>query len=60
METVFTYKVNVTLIFDPEINRGHLLIMTNHLTKFEVPKPMPSLVIIRKPFCLQGQCGLDF
>jgi hypothetical protein len=25
---------------DPKINIGHLLVMNNHHTKFEVPKPM--------------------
>jgi hypothetical protein len=35
---------------DPKINRGHLLVMTNHHTMFEVPRPKRSLVIDRKPF----------
>jgi hypothetical protein len=42
----------VTLTFDPKINSGHLLVMTNHHTKFEVPRPKGSLVIDRKPFGL--------
>jgi hypothetical protein len=46
----FTYKVNVTNTFDPKINRSHLLVMNNHHTKFEVPRPKCSLVIDRKPF----------
>jgi hypothetical protein len=30
---------------DPKINRDQLLVMTNHRTKFEVPRPEGSLVI---------------
>jgi hypothetical protein len=31
------------------IIRGHLLLMNNHQTKFEVPRPKRSTVIDRKP-----------
>jgi hypothetical protein len=37
---------------DLKINRGHLLVMKNHHTKFEVPRPKRSLVINLKPFGL--------
>jgi hypothetical protein len=37
----------------PKINRGHLLVMTNHHTEFEVPRPKRSLVITRKPLGLR-------
>jgi hypothetical protein len=33
-----------------QINRHHLLFMTNHHTKFEVPRPKHSIVIDRKLF----------
>jgi hypothetical protein len=33
-----------------KINRGHLLVMTNPHTRFEVPRHTRSLVIDRKPF----------
>jgi hypothetical protein len=45
LETVFTFKVNVTLTFDLKIKKGHVLVMNNHHTKFEVPRPKLSLVI---------------
>jgi hypothetical protein len=35
-----------------KINRGHLLVITNHHIKFEGPKPKGSLVIDRKTFLL--------
>ena len=35
---------------NPKVNRGHLLIMTNHLTKLEYPWDMSSLVIDRTSF----------
>jgi hypothetical protein len=35
---------------DPKINRDHLLVMSNHHTKFEVPRPKRSLVIDRNLF----------
>jgi hypothetical protein len=44
---------------DPKINRGHLLVMTNHHTKFEVPRPKGSLVITRKPFGLRTDGPTD-
>jgi hypothetical protein len=37
------------MTFDPKFNRGHLLVMTNLQTKFEVPRPKRSLVFDRKP-----------
>jgi hypothetical protein len=37
---------------DPKINRGHLLVMYNHHTKFKVPRFKCSLVIDRKTFGL--------
>jgi hypothetical protein len=39
-ETVFTYKVYVTLTFEPENNRGYLLANTNASVKFEGKVPM--------------------
>jgi hypothetical protein len=50
ISTVLTSKINMTLTFDLKINRGHMLVMTNHHTKFEDPRPKCSLVITRKPF----------
>jgi hypothetical protein len=44
---------------DPKINRVHLMVMTNHHTKFEVPRPKRSLVIDWKPFGLQTDGPTD-
>jgi hypothetical protein len=41
----FTYKVNMTLTIDHNINRGHLLAKTNAPTKFEGQGPMGCQVI---------------
>ena len=38
---------------DLKINRGHLLLVTNLHTKYEVPGPKQSSVIERKPFFSQ-------
>jgi hypothetical protein len=38
---------------DLKINIGHLLVMINHHTKFEVPRPKQSLVFTWKPLCLR-------
>jgi hypothetical protein len=40
----------VTLTFDPKINRGHVIVMNNHHTKFDAARPKRSLVIDRKSF----------
>jgi hypothetical protein len=47
--------------FDLNINRGHLLIMNNPHTNFEVPRPTGkcSLVIDRNRFYQQGEYDLD-
>jgi hypothetical protein len=37
-------------VIDPKFRRGHLLVMNNNHTKFEVPKPNRSLVIDWKQF----------
>jgi hypothetical protein len=42
----------VTLTFDPSTPKSKV-VMNNHHTKFEVPKPKRSLVINRKPFGLR-------
>jgi hypothetical protein len=39
-ETVFTFKVNMTLTFDLKINKGYLLAKTNAPVKFEGKGPM--------------------
>jgi hypothetical protein len=49
----------VTLAFDPKIYRDHLLVMTNHHTKFEVPRPKRPLGIEWKLFLTSSQCDLD-
>jgi hypothetical protein len=52
-ENIFTYKVIVTLIFDPLTQKwigGHLLVMNNQHIKFKVPRPKRFLVITQKPF----------
>jgi hypothetical protein len=47
------------IFFDPKINRDHLLVMNNHHTKLEVPRPKRSLVIARKPFGIRTDRPTD-
>jgi hypothetical protein len=43
----------------PKNNKGHLLVMNNPHTKFEVPKPKLLLVIDQKPFGLRTNQPID-